>query len=231
MPKCHTAPPWLVLVVDNSSGIAGLCTQEIRGQGDVPRLGDGSDVRAPTPRNTVLPLVYPLAVEGLPRPLPQLGSDDGAPAQSFDEVSVDFHRPSIIGRIFRVVKARIIPTTSWRNLGKNRRMAANGSKEYAYECGQRLIWARTAKNFPIRAKFVRAVFGDDDPAQFKRDEDNVRKWEIDGILVPPEFITRLKMLFGIDPNYIYSDDSSAMTTELSVRIRRLEEESDIKTAQ
>ena len=212
------------LVVDNSSRIAGLPAQKITGQSDVLLFGHLRNMRSPTPGHASFPLVYPLSVELLPRPPLQFRSNDGAPAQSVDEVSVNFHGWNILGNIFRKVKARITPTTFGRKIAENRRMAANGTKDFNYQCGRRLILMRTALGYPTRAKFVRAVFGDDDPAQFKRDEDNVRKWEVDGTLVPAEFVNIIKELFGVSHDYIYAGDSSAMRPELSVEVQRLERE-------
>ncbi len=221
----HAARPRLVLVVDNSSCIAGLRTQKIRGQSDVSLLRNGRDMRSPAPRHALLPLVYPLSVEFLARPLLQVGSHNGAPAQSVDKVSVDFHRPNIIGRFFRVVKAIMIPTTFSHDMGENRHMAQNGSVRYKAECGRRLIIARMALGYGKRASFVRAIFGDDDPDQFKRDEDNVRTWENGNALVPAEFIDNyLKKPFGISQDYIFSADFSTMRSELSLKIQGLEEE-------
>ena len=172
----------------------------------------------------MLPLVYPLPVEVLTRPLLQFRSNDRASAQGVDEVSVNFHRKDIIGKFFRVVKAIIIPTTFERDRSENRRMAQNGSPEYKSECGARLIIAREALDFPKRASFVRAIFGDEDPAQFKRDEDNVKTWENGNALVPPEFVDRHMRPLGISQDYIFSNDTSTMRPDLALKIKHLEAE-------
>ena len=223
MARNHAARP--VLVVDNSSRIVGLRDQKVFGECDALFIGDGSDVRAPAPRDAVHPLVYSLPVKFLAGTLLHFSSNDRAPAQSTDEVCVDFHRPRIIGKLFRFVKAIIIPTIFRREKGENRRMAQNGSLEYKAECGRRLIVAREALGYPKRAAFVRAVFGNADPEQFKRDEDNVRTWENGTALVPAEFVDRyLKKVFGISQDYIFSGDFSTMRPDLSLKIQHLEEE-------
>ncbi len=215
----------LRLVVDNSRRVTRAAFQEVRGQTDVFPLGDSRNVRSPAPRNAVLPLVYPLSVEGLTRSVLQFCGNDSAPAQSINEVSVNFHRQGIFGNIFRVVKAIIIPTTFGQDKSENKRMAQNGSPEYKAECGRRLIIAREALGYPKRAPFVRALFGDDDPDQFKRDEDNVRTWENGTALVPAEFVDQyLKKPFGISQDYIFSGDYSAMRPDLTLKIQHLEAE-------
>ncbi|KKL25992.1 hypothetical protein LCGC14_2399760 [marine sediment metagenome] len=227
MQKRHAARPRLV--VDNSSRIAGLRAQKVLGHRNVFGFGNGRHMRAPAPWDAVFPLVYPLSVELLARPLLQFRSNDGASAQSVDEVSVNFHRPGIIGKVFRFVKAIIIPTTFRQDSGENRGMGYKESPDYKDQCGERLAIAREVVGYPIRADFVRATFAWQDEAQFKRDEDKVKTWE-NGVLPPPEFIDYLKGLFGITPNYIYSDDSASMGGPLSIEIRNLENSRAAKIA-
>ncbi len=219
----HAARPRLV--VDNSSCIVRFRNQKIGGQGDGFFLGKCRNMCAPAPRDAIFPLIYPLPVEGFACPSLQFNSDSGASAQGVDEVSVNLHRPDIFGKIFRVVKAIIIPTTFGRGRGENRRMAQNGSPEYKAECGRRLIIAREVLGYAKRAPFVRALFGDDDPEQFKRDEDNVRTWENGAALVPAEFVDKhLKKPFGISQDYIFSGDFSTMRPDLALKIQHLEAE-------
>jgi len=105
----------------------------------------------------------------------------------------------------------------------NLRMAKDGSPDYKIACGRRLIVLRTALGFPDRAKFVRHVYGDEDPAQFKRDQDRVEKWEKGDALVPPVFVGRLKLLFAATHDYVYAGDYSGLPRDLAIKVMEVEE--------
>lgn len=100
----------------------------------------------------------------------------------------------------------------------NLRMTKDISPDYKVECGQRLVIARMALGLPDRAAFVRYVFGDEDQAQFKRDQDRVEKWENGAALVPPAFVGRIKRLFGVTQDYIFSNDPSGLPRDLASKI-------------
>lgn len=78
-------------------------------------------------------------------------------------------------------------------------------RDYKRACGKRLRRARHALNYPNQATFA-DIMG--------VGQTNLSNWERGVSLVPPEFVKKLKRLFQISHDWIYSGDPSGLKQEI-----------------
>lgn len=101
--------------------------------------------------------------------------------------------------------------------------AHDSPPDYIRQCGQRLEMARVALGYSNRSAFVRLLAGETvDEADLKRRLNQLEKWERGTALVRPWFVDRLKRIFGVTQDYIYSNDKSGLRSDLALKIEELE---------
>lgn len=104
------------------------------------------------------------------------------------------------------------PTISTRDTGRARRdicVMANDAddeidRDYKRACGKRLRRARYALNYPNQAAFAEIT---------GVGQTSLSNWERGVSLVPPEYTKKLKRLFQITHDWIYSGDPSGLKQE------------------
>ncbi len=80
---------------------------------------------------------------------------------------------------------------------------------YIATCGQRLRTARMAAGFATIRRFASVM---------NEAEDNISNWERGVSMVPARFVERMKVLFGITADWIYTGDASTMRHDLAVKV-------------
>lgn len=78
--------------------------------------------------------------------------------------------------------------------------------EFAVECGRRLRRTREALGFRVRRNFATTT---------EVDENNLSKWELGDVLVPPAYAVRLKDRFGVSLDWIYAGDAGGLPRRLA----------------
>lgn len=105
-------------------------------------------------------------------------------------------------------------------------MSTDKRDPYNIECGKRLVIARTALGYPGKAgrrAWAKLTMPDETQEDILRSRDLLRKYENGDTLVRPAYVAKLKRLFGVDPNWIYSNDPSRLPGDLNVKVLELQE--------
>ena len=222
MPRRHTARPRLELVVDNSSRIAGLRSQEVLGQSDVFHLRHFGYRTAEFPRNAVgLPLVYGLSVNVFTRSLAYPSGDGRAVPQFFYKTRVFLHDRPIVREFFGFVNTDNSDDPKWRRID-TRGMANKKSKSPdAVAIGRRLLWLRGAVGYPARrdyAKFLSQRTTED----WETWEDRLEKYEDGSTQAPLTMVRLARQLHGIPYEWVFDEEWGQVPNDLYIALKDYE---------
>jgi DNA-binding transcriptional regulator YiaG len=156
------------------------------------------------PRDTVLlPLVDRLTVDS-----PAESAGERSPAtERVNEFRVTLAHDGSFRISFGNVNAQV--SGDAKNARRETDGMANERSNYALECGTRLRKTREALGSRVLRRFAENT---------GVPEDSLQKWEKGGVLVPPWYVARLKDLFGISHDWIYSGDASKMAYDLTTKL-------------
>jgi hypothetical protein len=150
-----------------------------------------------------------------------MSSDLAVTAQCVDNFGLSLHGPNL-RKYFPKGKENSSSAAAGSN-GHTSAMSAEKRNPYDVECGKRLVLARTALGYPKRPQWARLTMPADTEEEYRQSLDLLRKYENGDTLVRPAYIAKLKRLFGIDPNWIYSNDPSRMPAELAAKVVELQD--------
>lgn len=112
-------------------------------------------------------------------------------------------------------------------LAQNLRMADDGKDPYKVLCGERLASARRAVGYSSRRAFARLTLaGDTSESEVKRAADRLDRWEIGEISIPASYVDKLRSMFGITPDYVFSGDLSSTPSDLRAKIVAQDQDND-----
>lgn len=171
-----------------------------------PRDGGAPHLRNADP----LPLVDAIPLDIEASPLGQFLSHLGCPAELVDEISVHGQHGASVLIFLRYVKADDLDDIATLTRDAPR-MSAN-RKPYDVLCGRRLRQARFALGYDKRGDLRRFAKNTGVP------ESNYNNWELGNALVRPDYVQKLKEVFGVTHDWIYGGDSSQMTRDMQVSL-------------